>query len=803
MARRKAKAPAEKHNGDADFVWLRDWHCHALLAVLVAVYFREVILQHAFFWEDFIYQFYPYRSFASAAFVNGEIPLWNPYTFGGMPFLADITGTVMYLPHLLLLPFVAGGKLHFWYVEMYIIVHAFLAGTTMFYCARHFGATRVAASFSALVYTFSGFLVLHIIHLVTICQIAWFPLVVLLFSRMLKEQSVRDMLLAGFVLSMIVCGGHIQITLYFFLFLFAFFVYEMVFFARDEVRVKKKFSAKPLAVRSCLAAGVIVFAVALAAVQLLPTSELADLSLRESITYAKASEGQLYWQQLITLIIPKFFGTSNALGGENPHPYWGPEVQWAYWETALYMGIAALVLALFALSLWRSNRHVGFLAGFALFALLYALGDNFFVHRLFYDFVPGFGRFRSMGRWTIFIAFAVALLSGFGLQRIISSTAHSKVMQRILAVVGVLVLALTVAVRTRMLDGFIQWQAGRGALSYASPEQVFPLAQQIAAKESLVAAGIALLTIAFLYALLMRKIPLRWGVALVFLVQYVDMYVFGFEHNNGKLNPDEHFGERAQVVELLKEEGKTEFFRVNARNGSGIYLDRNQGMIDRLFLTEGYSQLALQRRFPPAATEDRMYNLLNTKYRLKTDTVEVQNQPRLTWGLVADSAYLPRAFFVYRYNVFATAQAESLFMRSTGFDPRRMVALEQNPNVSLADPVPGERWSATIQSYSLNRIVINATTPRRGILVLSEIFYPGWNAYIDGVSVQVFRANWNLRAFVVDAGEHRVEVRFEPKSFSTGATVSLSAFALGFAGFVFSLLQQKLKRRPDLTHTVV
>ena len=88
----------------------------------------------------------------------------------------------------------------------------------------------------------------------------------------------------------------------------------------------------------------------------------------------------------MTLLVPKFFGVSDAHG----YAYWGPGTYWYYWETCVYAGVLPLLLMLFALWVMRDNRHVLFFGMFALFATLYALGGNFIVHHFFFSAVPGF-----------------------------------------------------------------------------------------------------------------------------------------------------------------------------------------------------------------------------------------------------------------------------------------------------------------------------------------------------------------------------------------------------------------------------
>ena len=792
--------PGGAHRAPAQiFPALRDWHVLAGFALLTTLFFREVIFQNAFFWEDFLYQFYPFRNFATVSLSHGEIPLWIPYVFMGMPFLADITGTVAYLPHLLLVPLVSAGKLNFWYVEMYQIAHVYLAGVSMYACAKSFGLSRVEAGFAGLVYMLSGFMTVHAIHLVMICQAAWFPFAVLLFRRALHERSPAAAVLAGVVMSLITCGGHIQITLYYFFFLFCYFLWEV---AHGITVWKAEGLPRALALRAGLAAGVVIIAVGLSAVQLLPTVELSAYSVREEMTYIRSTDGQLAWPQLLTLVVPKFFGSSNHLGGENPIVYWGPQTYWNFWETCTYIGMAALLLSVVALKARRSDRHILFLAGFIVFALLCALGDNFFLHSFFYNYVPGFNKFRVPGRWGFFVAFCGALLSGFGIRALLSAAAPDRGIRIVVVSVAGAAAILTLAVVTGILDPLISAVVQAGAWRGGGPAaELTAAARTIATQQTLLALLFASGSVAIVF--LFRRNLLRAPMFLIILLlwQYADLYVFGFQQNNGRINPGAHFDQQRPLIDRLVQDGREEYFRVNARNSQGMLFDRNQGMIDRVFLTEGYTQLALKRRFPPASSPEAMHRLLNVRYRLLTDTVVQGGRARYRLRLAQDTLYLPRAFFVYRTAVFSAEEAEAAFMSRPGFNPGEVAALEEPLPEPLDTAMTGGAGRATITAYTNNTLSITVHTPARGFLVVSEMYFPGWKAYIDGAASPVYRTDWSLRGVVVDRGDHSVELRYEPRSFTYGALISGGTGAVCILVLLMTALRGRRSRPSPQTTT--
>src|SRR5262245_9734310 len=178
---------------------VKDWQAVLVIGVAVVVFFRDILLGHAFFWEDFMFFYYPARNFAAVSMAGGELPLWNPFTLNGMPFQADIQTALFYLPNTLLTFFVSGGKLPVYSLEVEIIAHYVIAGISMYYLAKSYGLENIYALFAAVVFTFSGFMITRAIHQPMICETAWLPLIILLFRKMMKERSVIAMLLCAVV----------------------------------------------------------------------------------------------------------------------------------------------------------------------------------------------------------------------------------------------------------------------------------------------------------------------------------------------------------------------------------------------------------------------------------------------------------------------------------------------------------------------------------------------------------------------------------------------------------------------------
>ena len=221
-------APTRQQPHDRPPFDLKDWHCLTILTLLAALFFRDILLGTAYFWEDFLYQNYPFRVFAATSMASGQIPFWNPYVFGGMPFLADIQTAVFYLPSTALTLAVHHGTLTTFWLEVMILLHYPLAGGGMFYLARSFRMQRASALFSGLAFMLSGFMIAHAIHQQIVTLAAWYPAMLLLFRRILQERRWLWVFAGAVVLGHSTLAGFPQLSLYLYILLGVFFLFELL-----------------------------------------------------------------------------------------------------------------------------------------------------------------------------------------------------------------------------------------------------------------------------------------------------------------------------------------------------------------------------------------------------------------------------------------------------------------------------------------------------------------------------------------------------------------------------------------------
>jgi Bacterial membrane protein YfhO len=242
-------------------------------------------------------------------------------------------------------------------------------------------------------------------------------------------------------------------------------------------------------------------------------------------------------------------------------------------------------------------------------------------------------------------------------------------------------------------------------------------------------------------------------------------------------------------VRFLK--SQNEIFRVNTRNADGMVMDRNQGLMDGVYTMEGYTPLVLQRVYPPTGAVDRQSDLLNIKYSTVTDSL------RGSLTLRERTGYLPRAFMVYATRTAQTEDELHAMLQNPDIDLHTTAILEAPLPVSLSPDTAHSAWKADITGYRNNAIELDVTTEQDGLLVLSETYYPGWKATVDGQETPIVRADYCLRALVVPRGTHAVRVWFSPSSFNTGAWITLASVCFCMTGIVLSAIQKRRSRRTD------
>ncbi|MFQ5886618.1 MAG: YfhO family protein, partial [Anaerolineae bacterium] len=353
----------------------------ALLALVLLFFWRIALTNLILAGLDVFTYFYPYREYAAQVIRAGHLPLWNPYLFLGVPFLANIQSGVLYPLNLLFL-WLPTPKM----VAYSIVVQIFLGGVfTYLFARRTLKLSPWGGLVAAVVFALSGFLGAQGEHVNQLSVFAWLPLLLFLFHEAYRQESVIYGLFASLVVGLQFLAGHAQASFITLSALGCYAIYLSLIRGRRSLPIWRGLG---------LFIGVALLGAGLAAAQLLPTLELSRLSLRGGgLTYRQVVSFSLRPTLLLRSLLPSFDYSPFS-------------------EYIAYVGIIPMLLASLALL----RKRGAFFGALALLGIFLALGLYNPFYYLLYRWVPGFSLFRAPARWLFLYTFGLAILAGLGME---------------------------------------------------------------------------------------------------------------------------------------------------------------------------------------------------------------------------------------------------------------------------------------------------------------------------------------------------------------------------------------------------
>lgn len=235
---------------------------------------------------------------------------------------------------------------------------------------------------------------------------------------------------------------------------------------------------------------------------------------------------------------------------------------------------------------------------------------------------------------------------------------------------------------------------------------------------------------------------------------------------------------------------RTSYFHKNIGGYHGAKMRRYQEIVDHNLIKER-EKLVEAFNSNTIATDEALrrssvFNMLNTRYFIVNPNAEPLKNPYS----------LGNAWFVKDYKIVDNADAEIAALDD--FKPDSVAIIDKRFENDLKGFVPsGSRRSViSLESYSPNHLIYHYSASSDELAVFSEMYYaPGWNAYVDGKKMPHFRADFVLRAMIVPAGDHKLEFRFEPRSYYTGQKVSMAASLVVILLFLGALVYPLIKKK--------
>ena len=744
-----------------------------LLALAVVAFYWPVLIGSA--WVpagggDFNSLYYPFYSFLHRALQDGILPLWNPYAFAGMPGVAYTHSSIFYPFNLL--TFLFTPEFSYQTLESLAILHYFLAAAFMYALARNLGQSRFGSWMAGVAYAFSGYLIAHFGHLSQVEVTIWLPLAFLFLHRALVHSSPGAAILGGISLGVSLLAGHTQVSLYMITVLSLYWLYQVGWLGE----LRRRFRWDGLTRSVVLYVVLMGVAFGVAAFQLISTAEMVGQTPRAEISYDISAEYSLAPAALVSMVVPHYFGQSAA----NHWGYWAPE-DGNLTEFYSYGGIVALVLAVLGLLLKR-NRYSWFFAGLAVLSLLLSFGGYTALQRIVYHFVAAYSMVRVPARFISFFGFALAVLAGFGADLFLAPVAAR--LKPIYRVFTRTLLALTAAVTLVALPIFYHDMliTERGSWQFTRAE--------VAAKSLAFTAFLLALMLALLFAHRYWRWPRRLVPALLGLLLVLDLFSNQAPYNLTQEDLTKGF-EHPEIISLLRQDNS--LYRVDSVTGIWDVWQPYTNLLYNIGDVSGVPNplvLAAQQDYWEAlgSRSSPFYDLLNIKYVIarKEVTLDWNKFERVktddpVLDLFRNTQVMPRAFVVHSARVEPNNARVLQAIKDVSFNPREIVLLERG------QPLSGTPAASDVQfeRYGMNDMSIRVSTPADGYLVLGEMQYPGWEATVDGRPQEVVRADYALRAILVPAGAHSVQVFFAPRSWILGWAITVVTWVavLGYAAY--------------------
>lgn len=748
-----------------------------VLALLVALFLLPTFSFHAEglrFGSDIVQQFFPSKSFLRESLRSGQLPLWNPHTFSGAPFLANPQRAAIFYPDLLLwltLPL----KIGIWLTQA---AHLFLAALGMYLLVRHYTENRPASLFAAVAFAFGGYFTCRLFagHLPQMQASVWLPWIIFSYEKVLeRDRPTVRALVTALLLALCLLAGFPEIAFMSGVALGLRFVWELARALRSGN------APRALLINF---ASVLAVTLGLTAVQLLPTLELLAVSDRVHTSYDVVRQRSLPPINLATFLIPDLLGSGalrNTVQGSLSI------------ESAAYVGVAPLLLALVAPFL-RRDRRVFFYVALAVLAVFLALGGNNPLYPLVRA-LPGFRQVAAPYRFVFLWTFAVSVLAGLGAHALLQPTADPRRLRRFAVLVLVMAAAATVitvayiAFRPQILA--LAERAIRARYPDEAALRLSKLGGFYATQRTGLALWAAFSALTGLLLLVRVRGARAWLPHALVALLVLDLWAL-----NGKyllshegirtMESERRLGHEAFLA------GDREPYRVLPLPEANLFPDAV--LLHGISSIAGYDPIVLSsyKRYletleggPPGELDPRaphirnykspLVDRLNVKYIVSAEPI---SDPGLSLAHDAGAvrvyrkrSYIPRATLVHEVERVESDEAALALLPGLPPDAPVALLLPDAPTLALRSPQTPEPLPR-VELRGPNRRVIQADLAAPGLLVLSEVYLPGWRARVDGRPATILRANYLFCGIALPEGRHTVDLVYAPASVWAGAAVT-------------------------------
>ena len=775
------------------------WPYIYFLVLTIVVFSGFIFSAKMLFGSDTVEAGVFFRSFY-ADFVKTyhRIPLWDPYIYGGLPFVDAMHGDTFY--PLAAIQFIMPV---FKALGYKLVVTVFLAGVFMYLYLRKMKMSKWAAVFGGTTYMLSGFLV----SLVYAGQdgrmyvTSLLPLLLYTMEIGFERRKIFGWWPFALAFGLLILANHPQFAYFAMWCVGAYFVLKLIFEYQDSRALRPLYT--PI-VGFILA---LVFGLALGFVQIWPTQDyVRHYSPRseEGKGYEYAASWALHAEEAFSQVIPGFSGYSNLNQGPETDitsetTYWGKN----YFKiNSEYAGLVAIILGIFGLFIYR-DRYSWFFLGTALFALLYALGSSGLVFSIIYYTVPFVKQFRAPSTIMFLFCFAFAFLASRTvdlLEKTKKNPNSKKIFQGLLIVAGVY-----------LLCALLMAAAGPGLMKiYTSI--FFPKIEP--GQQDFLHANIpniilgffigALLTGAIavtFWASLRKKMTFGTMAAVFITLVLLDSWLLNDVKFIKPVDPSPYFS-KPPVVSFLESQPKP--FRVLTMPGTLPNQDKlAQFGIDEVVGYHG-NQLRWYNTFLGGSQMTNVGNpavlaLTNTQYILSRQQFNV---PILTLAKSTSDGIniyqltqtLPRARIVRNYQVVPDADAALKAVLDPGFDVAKKIIIDRAPSNQIIPQADSSNDQVEVLNSPADRIKVRANLSAPGLLAVQDNWYPYWKAFEGKSELPIFRSDYTFMALELSAGSHEIEFSLHNPKYILGKNVTIISWIVLFGGLGIGIIMGARKK---------
>jgi len=773
--------------------------------------------------------FIPPRFFWVESIKHGIFPLWNPYQFSGHPFFANPQHAILYPFNGLffLLPFdVAFNGI--------IILHFFLGGFFTYLFVRDLKVNSTGALISGLIFMLSGYL-LSVHSLLTILlSSVWMPLIMMFFRRAMIGQGFKNEILTAMLITISFFGGGIEIVygnFFVLLIMVLFSPFPYIEFVGDKPRRYRFIRSVPIywgRIKSLFIVSILFLF--LSAIQLFPFVELFHHSIRGSgISYQEATIWSFAPKDILLFFLPDAYGYFLDM-----KKYWVTQC----WFKTLYTGGLPFLLSSFFFIFGRNRKLFSILIFFSVFL---SLGHYNPLYPFVFKYIPFFNGIRYPVKFLYIFILVLSITAGLGFQRLteLPKECERKRYKNLFIVFSLTCgfFLLFLVLGHKEIEHFLKLK-----------EIDFPQFNHLSV--NLFHAKRFFFYLALFFLLIRVGDEVRWkSWAKILLIFFLAADLLGNMGFYWKEKTVDYF-QKTRILEIISSD--KDYFRIFS-TGKTIAMDTpilvpnlspfsafkekhlpSFNLIFKLHDIWGIDVIRLKRMddlyktftSAPSISATNLINLYGIKYIISMTPIEgdprfeliyarIEGLPGKREDLLKENTIklyknlnpLPRAWLVKDFKVLDPKEILPL-MTQKEFRPDREVLLEENPKWEgeaiggrRGPPLRktndgGERLSGLPQKVEIiseknNRLQLLVNSTEDNLLVLSDTYYPGWKAFVNGKETKIYRADYTFRGIPLNAGTHQVEFVYDPISFKLGA----GATFLGILGcIVFGWVARRTRK---------